>query len=358
MRMKQFWNIQTDGQTSHIDLFGFVGGSKEFNDGFNEKDLLDELRAIPAENAISISINSFGGSVYTALSIYALLKNHKGPITFRIDGTAMSAATIITSVPNARVIMPRGAMMMIHKVSVGIYGNADDLKKTVDDIEKLERNVLEIYAEKTGQSIEVIQALVDKETYFTAQEALEFGLVDEIDETTVIENRAEGDTVTINGLSVAAKVFERAPKSFFTTPAEASRAVEVKKEVQQMNLDTLKAEYPDLVQAIRTEALAEGAAKERSRIQAIEDIALAGHEALVMAAKFDGVTTAEMLAMQMIKAQKAQNQQRMSHIIEDAQALEGTHDVGSVGPVETKEDTEQTLLNHLSDVCKYQGGIK
>ena len=240
MKMKQFWNIQTEGQTSHIDLFGFVGGSKEFNDGFNETDFLNELRAIPPDNALTISINSFGGSVYTALSIYSLLKNHKGQITFRIDGTAMSAATIITSVPNARVIMPRGSMMMIHKVSVGIYGNADDLKKTVEDIEKLEQNVLEIYAEKTGKSIDAIRALVDQETYFTAEEAVEFGLADEVDETQTIENRVEENIISINGLEVEARLLGKSAKSFF-----ASRKL---KEVQVMNLETLKSDYPELFQ--------------------------------------------------------------------------------------------------------------
>lgn len=349
MKMKQFWNIQTEGQTSHIDLFGFVGGSKEFNDGFNETDFLNELRAIPPDNALTISINSFGGSVYTALSIYSLLKNHKGQITFRIDGTAMSAATIITSVPNARVIMPRGSMMMIHKVSVGIYGNADDLKKTVEDIEKLEQNVLEIYAEKTGKSIDAIRALVDQETYFTAEEAVAFGLADEVDETQTIENRVDENIISINGLEVESRFLEKVPKSFFV-----SRKL---KEVQVMNLETLKSDYPELFQAIRNEALAEGAAKERARIQSIEEIAMAGHEALVTAAKFDGITTAEMLAVQMVKAEKAKATIRMANIVEDAKALEDTHEEGNVGLIKEKEDMQLNLANHLANICKWQGGV-
>ena len=347
MTIKQFWNIQTQGKTSHIDLFGFVGGSKEFNDGFNETDFLNELRAIPADNALNISINSFGGSVYTALSIYSLLKNHKGSITFRVDGTAMSAATIITSVPNARVVMPRGSMMMIHKVSVGVYGNADDLKKTVDDIEKLEQNVLEIYAEKTGKSIDVIQALVDKETYFTADEALAFGLADEIDESKVIENRIEDDVVSINGLSMQASIFAHAPKNFFKPGVK-------KKEEQPMNLEKLKNEYPDLFDSI----VAEARALERERIREIEEIAMAGHEALVNAAKFDGVTTASMLAIQMIKAEKARSVTMLADRAEDAKELEGTHDFGNVGPVENKVDEEKALQDRLAAICNYQGGIQ
>ena len=342
--MKQFWNIKTNGKTSQIDLFGFVGGSKEFNDGFNETDFLNELRAIPADNALNISINSFGGSVYTALSIYSLLKNHKGSITFRIDGTAMSAATIITSVPNARVVMPRGSMMMIHKVSVGVYGNADDLKKTVDDIEKLEQNVLEIYAEKTGKSIDAIRALVDQETYFTAKEAVAFGLADEVDETQTIENRVDEKIIFINGLEIQARLLEKAPKSFFVS----SKA----KEVQVMNLETLKNDYPDLFDSI----VAEARALERERIREIEEIAMAGHEALVNAAKFDGVTTASMLAIQMIKAEKARSVTMLADRAEDAKELEGTHDFGNVGPVENKVDEEKALQDRLAAICNYQGG--
>ena len=342
--MKQFWNIKTNGKTSRIDLFGFVGGSKEFNDGFNETDFLNELRAIPTDNALDISINSFGGSVYTALSIYSLLKNHKGSITFRIDGTAMSAATIITSVPNARVVMPRGSMMMIHKVSVGVYGNANDLKKTVDDIEKLEQNVLEIYAEKTGKSIDAIRALVDQETYFTAKEAVAFGLADEVDETQTIENRVDGNIVSINGLEVQSRFLEKAPKNFFA-PSKV-------KEVQVMNLEKLKNDYPDLFESI----VAEARALERERIREIEEIAMAGHEALVNAAKFDGVTTASMLAIQMIKAEKARSVTMLADRAEDAKELEGTHDFGNVGPVEDKVDEEKALQDRLAAICNYQGG--
>lgn len=347
MTIKQFWNIQTQGKTSHIDLFGFVGGSKEFNDGFNETDFLNELRAIPEDNALEISINSFGGSVYTALSIYSLLKKHKGSITFRVDGTAMSAATIITSVPNARVVMPRGSMMMIHKVSVGIYGNADDLKKTVEDIEKLEQNVLDIYVEKTGQPREVIQALVDKETYFTAEEAVEFGLADEIDESKVIENRIEGDIVSVNGLSMQASIFAHAPKSFFKPGVK-------KKEEQPMNLEKLKSEYPDLFDSIVNEARA----LERERIREIEEIAMAGHEALVYAAKFDGVTTAQMLAIQIIKAEKARSTKMLADRAEDSKTLEDTHEVGNVGNAKEKVDEEKALQARLAAICNYKGGVQ
>ncbi len=329
----KFWNVKTDGAKSRIDLFGYVGGSKEFNDGFNEKDFLDEIRAIPAENDLDISVNSFGGSVYTALSIYSMLKAHKGAIAFRVDGTAMSAATIITSVPSAKVTMPKGSMMMIHKVSSLAIGNTDDLRKVADDMEKLEENIIAIYAEKTGRDPDEIREKVNAETYFTAEEAVEFGLADEIDEEIEVENKACGDVVMCNGLSFDAKHFARIPADFLKAEMpQASAEIENPEEEKPMDFETLKAEYADQIEAIRVEAMeqaraegvAQGIAQERARIQAIEEIAVVGHADLVQAAKFETGMTAEALAVAILKAEKVKAQKSLADRAEEsAQAFAG-----------------------------------
>lgn len=348
MTMKnKFWNVKTDGNKSHIDLFGYVGGSKEGGfyepEGFNEKEFLDELRAIPQDNALEISINSFGGSVYTGLSIYTLLKAHKGEITFRIDGAAMSAATIITSVPNAKVIMPKGSMMMIHKVSSIVVGNVDDMRKAADDMEKLEQNILDIYAEKTGKTAEEIKPFVDEETYFTATEAVEFGLADEIDDGAAVENKAVGEIVMLNGLEVSAKLFERAPKGLLKADMPQASAVvnPAGKENETMDLEKLKAEHPDIVEAIRNEALNEGIAQERSRIQAIEEIAVVGHEDLVNSAKFEKAMSAEQLAVAILKADKAKGEKMLVNRANDAAELAKINPEGNEGIIPGAEEKQK-----------------
>lgn len=358
-KMNKFWNVKTEGNESQIDLFGYVGGSKEGGffepEGFNEKEFLEELRSIPKDNSLKISINSFGGSVFTALSIYTLLKAHKGEITFRVDGTAMSAATIITSVPNAKVIMPKGSMMMIHKVSSWAMGNVDDFRKAADDMEKLEQNILDIYAEKTGKTVDEIKPFVDEETYFTASEAVEFGLADEVDEKASVENKAFGDFVMINGLEVNASLFKHAPKGFFKADMPQASAVEnpAGKEKKTMDLNTLKAEYPELVEEIRNEALNEGVAQERSRIQAIEKIAVPGYGKMVAEAKFDKAISAEALAVNILTVQKERNANRLNSRMEDAADLADIAPVSNTGvEITTKESKEQELINHLSNVCK------
>lgn len=356
MKNNNFWNVKTDGKKTRIDLFGYVGGSKEYNDGFNEKEFLDEFRAIPAENDIDITINSFGGSVFTGLAIYELLKSHKGNITFSVAGCAMSAATIITSVPNAKVIMPKGSIMMIHKVSSIAMGNAEDLRKAADTMDKLEDNIINIYAEKTGKPVDEIKPLVDAETYFTAQEAVDFGLADELDEAQTVENvAAEKDYVMVNGLKVDAKYFEHAPKSFFNRAdtqenASAGLSPNNKKEAKAMDFETLKAEHPEIVEAIRAEALKEGAEKERARIQAIEEIAVSGHEEMVLSAKFENPITVEQLAVAILKADKARDAKHLVNRVKDAAELaDVTSTAGNDGIIpgaenKQKEDAERAEI--------------
>lgn len=352
--MNKFWNIKKEEKKCQLDLFGFVGGSQDdpFDKGFNESEFLKDFRQIPSESALDISINSFGGAVYTGLSIYSLLKAHKGPITFRVDGAAMSAATIITSVPGAKVVMPRGSMMMIHKVSSIAIGTTDDMRKAADDMEKLEENVVAIYVEKTGRTADEIKEKLNAETYFTAEEAVEFGLADEVDESITVENKAVDGFVMLNGLKADARLFSHAPKGFIK--ADTPQAAAVKKEVPIMDLEKLKAEYPDLVQAIRNEAIAEGAAQERARIQAIENAAPAGFEDIVQTAKFDSGMSVEAFAVAVCKAVKEKQQaeqkkaqKMLTDRAEDAKTIEQVKPEGNAGIENSVNKVEEDAIARL-----------
>ena len=349
--MNKFWNIKNEDKESQIDLFGFVGGSKEWNDGFNEEDFLNELRAIPAENSLNISINSFGGSVFTALSIYSLLCSHKGAITFRVDGAAMSAATIITSVPNAKVIMPSGAMMMIHKVSSIAEGNADTFRKAADDMQKLEENIVSIYAKKTGKKCEEIQEYVNAETYFTAEEAVEFGLADIVDKCKKVKNQAFGDEIIFNGIKVKAEMFRNAPKGFFVegkAPIVWGENSQNEGGKKTMTIDELKSGFPEVYEAIRNDGFQAGIKQERERIKAIEEIAV-GHNEMVHSAKFENAITAEQLAVAILKADKARNSIELEKRDKDAQELEAIAGAGNLGinPDEEKKNAEAEELKSI-----------
>lgn len=338
---KRFWNIKTEGKQSKIDLFGYVGGEKDGDGsfavkGFNSSEFLEEMNTIPAENDLFITINSHGGDIDTARSIYTQLTAHKGKITIRVNGVAMSAATVITSVPGAHVIMPKGALMMIHRASCWTSGTAGDLRKMADTLEKYEDDIIGFYMAKTGKTAEEIREKLDAETYFNPQEAVDFGLADEVDDKTIVKNSTmENNIVNVNGLSVDMAIFAHAPEGFINKAEQHVSAVEnqaEKKEETPMTLEELKAEHPDIVDAIRNEALKEGAKAERTRFQEIDDLGITGHEELIFSAKFgENPMTAEQVAVAVLKAEKGRMKNIQQNRLEDAQTLDGVTASGNEG---------------------------
>lgn len=350
---KRFWNIKTDGKKSKIDLFGFVGGDKTYGDGFNSLDFLKEMNSIPAENELYITINSHGGDIDTARSIYTQLTAHKGKITIRVNGVAMSAATIITSVPGAHVIMPQGSLMMIHRASCWTSGNAEDLRQMADTLDKYEDAIIEIYVAKTGKTAEEIREKLNATTYFDPQEAVDFGLADEIDDkTTIVKNcTMENNIVNVNGLSVDMAFFANAPESFINKAEQHVSAVEnqaeKKEEKPMLTLETLKAEHPEIVDAIRNEALKEGAKAERARFQAIDDLGVTGHDELINSAKFgENPMTAEQVAVAVLKAEKGKLKNIQTMREDDAKPLNEVAPVSNDGIVlnSKKEKTRDELI--------------
>jgi hypothetical protein len=229
--------------------------------------------------------------------------------------------------------------MMIHKASTGAVGNIDDLRKKADDLEKIENNILSIYAEKTGKPLEEIKQAVDAETYFTADEAVAFGLADEVDESQTIKNEFINGVFMLGGQAINAEAISykaTLAKQFDAEATNEADAVENKGEIK-MDIETIKAEYAEIYEAIRKEAMADGAAEERARIKAIEDIATAGHEELVNKAKFTEPMTAEALAVEILKADKARAVKALNDRVEDAATLNAITADGNEGLIPNAE---------------------
>lgn len=244
--------------------------------------------------------------------------------------------------------------MLVHPVRVSADSmTPEDLKKAAENLEKVRNSVADIYAKKTGAAVADLLTLMSEESYLTAEEAVEWGFADAVDETATVTNKIVGDVVMVNGLSVNASMFSHAPKGFIKaeTPSKASASLCPKKpeEVEKMDMEKLKAEYPELVEAIRNEAMNEGATKERARIQAIEEIAIVGHEEMVQKAKFDAGMTAEKLAVAILKADKERTAAMQAARLEDAKALDGIEPVGNLGvepnaELKTQEEAERKAI--------------
>ena len=334
MKTTKFWNLKkTERGSYQLDLFGYVGGDQEWGEGFNEKDFVKDFRQIPADAELELSINSQGGSVFTALSIVSILGTHKAPITIRVNGLAASAATIITSTPGAKVVMPVGSMMMIHRVSSVAMGSADEIHRQADATQKIEDQIVDLYMRKTGKAEREIRDAMSEDNWMSAEEAKAFGLADEVDDKAAVSNVFDGDSVEVNGLRVPKTLFGASADRLFVAAAQPAPAA-VKKEGPKMDLEKLKAEYPDLVSAIREEAMEEGRKCERARLEAIEAVAMPGYEALVKAAKADPKKTAENLAIEIVRAEMGRRTSAARNMAKDAKDLDAIEPDANSGIVD------------------------
>ena len=151
-----------------------------------------QLLFLEAENPkkeVHMYINSPGGLVTAGLAIYDTMQYVRPPVQTLCIGQAASAASLLLcagqkgerfALPNARV--------MVHQPSAAFYGQAADIARHAQEIVKLKRRLNEIYAKHTGQTVEAIEKMLDRDTYMTAEEAKSFGLLDQ-----VMSRSPEGD---------------------------------------------------------------------------------------------------------------------------------------------------------------------
>lgn len=143
-----------------------------------------QLLYLEAENPkkeIQMYINSPGGVVTSGLAIYDTMQYIRPAITTVCIGQAASAASWLLAAgqKGQRFALPN-SRIMLHQPSGGYQGQALDMANYAQEIVKIKRRLNEIYAKHTGQPIEVIEKLLDRDKFFTPQEAKDMGLIDEV----------------------------------------------------------------------------------------------------------------------------------------------------------------------------------
>lgn len=127
---------------------------------------------------VTVKINSPGGSVFSASEIYTSLRNYPGEVNIQILGLAASAASVIAMAGKSS--MSPTAQIMIHPVSTSVSGNHQDMEHTAEVLRNADETVANAYVLKTGKTKNEILAMMDKETWLSAQRAKELGFIDEI----------------------------------------------------------------------------------------------------------------------------------------------------------------------------------
>ena len=195
--------------TVKINIKGAIIGNdyKEIYDfyGMESTSPNDILGALPkTDEPLEIIIKSGGGQVDVGSEIYSIFKDFKGFVTVKIVGIAASAASVI-AMSGQKVIIAPTAQLMIHNVSSIAKGDYNDMLHQAGVLKEFNRSIANAYVLKTGRSETEILNLMDKETFFSAKEALQFGFVDEIMGVSA-ENLSEflvANTYTSNMLPVS-----------------------------------------------------------------------------------------------------------------------------------------------------------
>lgn len=186
-------DIQTrevDGQTvAEVDIDGIIGfdffeAEEDQNTKQKMREQLREINGIEADRII-VNISSLGGDVDHGLAIHDLLASNPANVETRVIGMTASAATIIAQAGNTRS-MSDNALYLVHRAwTIGI-GNANDFEALAKDLNKLDDRISNIYAKRSDKDQSEFMDLMNESNgdgiWISAQEAKDFGLIDEINE--------------------------------------------------------------------------------------------------------------------------------------------------------------------------------
>lgn len=188
-----------NSEQAEIWIYDEIGGW-----GISAKDFIQELNKLNVQ-AIDLRINSPGGSVYDGHAIYNALKRHKAEVTTYVDGLAASIASVI-ALAGSKVVMAENALFMIHNPWAMCIGDAGEMRKTADILDKTRDSILTAYMNKTGMDVAEVTALMDAETWYNAAEAKAAGFVDAIE--------GSADLAACARFDLKALGFRRIPEGF------------------------------------------------------------------------------------------------------------------------------------------------
>jgi ATP-dependent protease ClpP protease subunit len=159
-----------------LQIFDQIGEDWFGGSGISAKAFSDALQSV-GPGPLVVEINSPGGNVWDGLAIYNMLRGRQAPVTTRVVGIAASIASII-ALAGDTIEMAEASLFMIHDPSGMVAGTSDDMRKMANALDQHAEILAGIYTKRTGKTSAQIRAAMTAETWFTAKEAIQFGLAD------------------------------------------------------------------------------------------------------------------------------------------------------------------------------------
>lgn len=324
-----------------MQLFGTIESEESWwdDDCVTYRNFINELNGLGNKKAINVSIHSAGGDVFAANAIYTALSMHSATITGTILGICASAATIILMACDNRRIA-KNAILMAHNPSVSLWGSyqADDLIKMAEVTNTVKKSIVTAYMERLDKTEEEISQLMDAESWYVGQEAVDVGFCDEVIEAD-FQDSAFSNKFMVDGVPytfknyletfVPANIQKKVQALSQKIPGEGAGAFSNTKKTKKghgnmgdeekvmapeiKDAAGLKKAYPELCAQITAEAVD----AERERLKAIDEIAGGIPADALEKAKYMEPVTAADLALAQMKANSKAGRKFLDGLEED-----------------------------------------
>lgn len=194
------------GRVARVDIMGPIGGWDVSGSEF-----LRELKDLGDVDSIDLRIHSPGGSVLDGWAIANGIKNHPAHVVARVEGLAASMGSVVLMSAD-EIEVPQNAYVMIHNVSGGAFGEAEELESMAALMRKLQDDVTDFYANATGKDREEVAEMMAAETWMNGEDAVEHGFATRVLEPVKAAACADLDTLVSK--------FENVPEAVLELQAE------------------------------------------------------------------------------------------------------------------------------------------
>lgn len=377
--MSKFWKVMAEakGDTAEIELAGqicsnrpvdFWTGEKLEGDFIALDEFKAELKALEGKKNVTIKLNSLGGEVFAGKAIYDELKALKAYKTVKIMGVSASASTVVM-LAGDKIVANEGDLFMIHEAKCPVidYCDAESAQRVANMLTACNKAMAELYAKKTGRGEQEILNAMHAEKWLTARQAMDYGLIDEVitdGQQVKLSASADGklyvgaSVYDLHGLTIPETIRKMLPVMSEqnssakavedNTPAGSGEksdkggiAMETEKKIE--TVEALESAYPELVKAVREEAVK----AERKRIQEIEQVekSFVLDKETITNAKFgDEAVDARDLAFINAQAQAKIGEGELEKLKRDSQASNANSVVAnSTDRGETKATADQKM---------------
>lgn len=165
----KWYSLDVRAEVAELSIFDEIGGW-----GITVAEFAAQFNLVKNQKSIRLLLNSPGGSITEGMALYNILASVRDKLTVEVIGVAASIASIIALAGNA-LVMDEGTYLMIHNPWVVTWGDADQLRRDANTLDKMRGELLTIYTAHSNKSAEEIGEMMDAETWLTANEAEEAG---------------------------------------------------------------------------------------------------------------------------------------------------------------------------------------